>query len=330
MPFTFSHPLFAVPLRRLAPSLSLSGLLLGSMTPDMEYFVAMEPFRSIGHSWPGFLLLGVPLSLAAAAAWHFLLAPLLPRLLPAALRLDRYAADRIAGRRFALESPRAAAWFLLSLYIGFLSHLFVDGMTHTYGWLVLWRPDLFHAHHAGLPVYRWLQYLLSMLGLLAGAVWLATDYARWRRSARAAASSAARPLALLARWMLAAALGFLLFVPKLLLAPSPDNPVLWLVAACSSALYGLFAAGLLLGPGRLPLKLAGSALVPLLAAGYKAVMMARDVGGERFSAAELPLWLLYIWLLSIAFIALSASARPVRATASGTAQHPQRRSGPAV
>ncbi|PLT46109.1 conserved membrane-spanning protein [Paenibacillus pasadenensis] len=333
MPFTFSHPLFAVPLRRLAPSLSLSGLLLGSMTPDMEYFVAMEPFRSIGHSWQGFLLLGVPLSIAAAAAWRFVLAPLLPRLLPAALRLDRYAADRLAERRDPLLTPRAAGWFLLSLYIGFLSHLLVDGMTHTHGWFVLWQSDLMHARHAGLPLYRWLQYLFSLLGLLAGACWLAADYARWRRASRSArpAHPAVRPLAKLGGWTLAGACGLLLFAPKLLLDPSPDNPVLWLVAACSSLLFGLFAAGLLLRPGRILRKLAGAALVPLLAAGYKAAAMARDIGGPM-AASDLPLWIGYVWLLSIAFVALSAvpSGRAAAAGAGGARRRSESRSGPAV
>ena len=107
MPFTFSHPLYAAPLRRLIPNLSLTGLVLGSMSPDMEYFIAMEPFRSIGHTWIGFVLLGIPLSLAAARGYHDVLKPVIPRLLPSLGAIDGYAASRLGRERWRPVEPAA-------------------------------------------------------------------------------------------------------------------------------------------------------------------------------------------------------------------------------
>ncbi|WP_240482010.1 DUF4184 family protein [Flavobacterium psychrophilum] len=39
MPFTFSHPAIILPLRYLPRQwFSLTGLIIGSLTPDFEYF----------------------------------------------------------------------------------------------------------------------------------------------------------------------------------------------------------------------------------------------------------------------------------------------------
>jgi hypothetical protein len=82
MPFTLSHPLFAAPLKKMLPFLSTTGLILGSMSPDLEYFIAMQPFRSIGHSIEGFFLLILPVCIAFACGFHNIIKPSLPELLP--------------------------------------------------------------------------------------------------------------------------------------------------------------------------------------------------------------------------------------------------------
>ncbi|MCM3745923.1 DUF4184 family protein [Paenibacillus pasadenensis] len=326
MPFTFSHPLFAIPLKKLVPRLSVTGLALGSMSPDMEYFIAMEPYRSIGHYWQGFLLLGVPVSIAAAAAFYRILLPLLPRLLPAAGSLDRYAADRAESA--INRSPSGVSgwlWFFMSLYIGYLTHLFMDGMTHTYGWLVLRYPELLYQQTAGIKLYSWLQYLFSLLGMLAFALWLMFDYGKWLRARRSQSSQPAmplefrrqRPLSKLLAWMVSAAAGFLLFAPKILFAERPDDIGLWLVSACSAVLFGLFAAGLLTGGrgGLLAGRLAGLMLVFLLAAAFKTFSILSETMPDVYSANPLFIWIAYIWVLSLLVWLLSSSTPRYTASA---------------
>ncbi|SEP14833.1 DUF4184 family protein [Paenibacillus sp. OV219] len=54
MPFTFAHPAYALPLKFINPRyLSATGLVLGSMAPDFEYFLTLEPHQTIGHSFSG-------------------------------------------------------------------------------------------------------------------------------------------------------------------------------------------------------------------------------------------------------------------------------------
>ena len=99
MPFTFSHPLYAVPLHRAAPKwLSITGLLLGSMAPDLEYFAAMESYRTIGHTLTGFVLLGLPLSIALAFAFHLVLKPVLSKFMPSVWGLDQFVQSLTRGK----------------------------------------------------------------------------------------------------------------------------------------------------------------------------------------------------------------------------------------
>ncbi|MGU3469545.1 DUF4184 family protein [Paenibacillus sp. D51F] len=305
MPFTFSHPLYAAPLRRLVPALSLSGLVLGSMIPDMEYFIAMNSYRSIGHSLTGFVWMGIPLSLAFLSAWQNILKPVLPKLLPSLGGVDRYA-ETLLGRRDCTPGS-AAGWalFFLSLFIGFWSHLFVDGMTHTSGWLVTRHHSLYRLE-AGLPLYKWLQYGLSFLGLLLPGLWLLVDYIRWymKEGRRRKRSKPARKWGATAA---AAAAGFLLMAGKILFEPRADNIVLWLVAGCSSALFGLFVAGVLSAGAeskRLPAAMMGLLLLAAVIAAFKGYRMAADLnpGNQGQGTAA---WLLYIWLFSLGVWLLS-------------------------
>src|SRR5690606_4978909 len=128
MPFTFAHPLFALPLKRLAPGrLRATGLALGSMAPDLEYFARMETAQTIGHTYTGFFLMHLPVCAALALVAHRLLLPTLPLLMPAAGGLHRFGGS-IQPR--PLRSSADWLHFTISLFIGFLTHLFMDGWTH--------------------------------------------------------------------------------------------------------------------------------------------------------------------------------------------------------
>ncbi len=95
----------------------------------------MQSFRSIGHSLPGFMLLGLPLCIAIAIAYHRVLKPALPAFMPSAGGMERFVREYAERPSPAYSSFTYAGWamFVLSAFIGYLTHIFVDNWTHRYG-----------------------------------------------------------------------------------------------------------------------------------------------------------------------------------------------------
>ncbi|TDQ42676.1 DUF4184 family protein [Aureibacillus halotolerans] len=166
MPFTFGHPLYALPAKYVSPRyVCLTGLILGSMSPDFEYFIALEPFQSIGHSWEGLFLHALPISIILAVVFHFLLKRPLALHMPSWGQLDSRCLSIANKSNWRLTGVRSWLVFLLSVIIGFYSHLFVDAFTHQSGVFVT-RISFLQQSLAGVPVYKLLQHSLSLLGLL--------------------------------------------------------------------------------------------------------------------------------------------------------------------
>ncbi len=52
MPFTFSHPAIILPLKYLPQNwFSLTGLIIGSLTRDFEYFIRMKVRSNYSHTF---------------------------------------------------------------------------------------------------------------------------------------------------------------------------------------------------------------------------------------------------------------------------------------
>ncbi len=65
MPLTFlSHQAVVLPLKLRAPHLtSGTALVLGSMSPDVEYFLRGYPTGTVSHTWPGLVTFCLPVTL---------------------------------------------------------------------------------------------------------------------------------------------------------------------------------------------------------------------------------------------------------------------------
>ena len=71
MPFTFSHPAIILPLTFLPKKwYSLTGLVIGSLTPDFEYFLRMKIQSNYSHSLSGIFWFDIPLSICLAFIFH--------------------------------------------------------------------------------------------------------------------------------------------------------------------------------------------------------------------------------------------------------------------
>lgn len=127
MPFTLSHPVGALPFKWINKNwFSTTGLVVGSMAPDYEYFLQQGAGSSLGESSWGLLLFDFPLAILGALIFHLLIKRPLIRHLPAPF--DR----RWSGywhQPFLAYLGRHWAIFLLSLLIGLASHMLLDWLT---------------------------------------------------------------------------------------------------------------------------------------------------------------------------------------------------------
>ncbi|NBI27726.1 DUF4184 family protein [Chengkuizengella marina] len=164
MPFTFSHPLYALPLKWIKPKyFCVTGLVLGSMSPDFEYFIALEPYRTIGHSVTGLFVQAIPLSILFVFIFHKIMIKALSLHLPRLYNLDMRSYQ--VFHSWELNTFRKWIVFLTSVVIGFFSHIFIDAFTHTSGYFVLKFSFLSNTINA-IPVYKLLQHTLSLSGLV--------------------------------------------------------------------------------------------------------------------------------------------------------------------
>lgn len=209
MPFTFSHPAAVVPLARTR--LVLSALVIGSMAPDFEYFLAPNYSRS-WHQFPDVVVYALPASFLILLLFHWIAKwPLL------ALFPQSWQARLVhPARGFRLWPAMNFLLAVVSLGLGILSHIVWDSFTHLSGWTAAHSPVMktvilsYHGHH--LALYKAAQHGSTALGAMV----LAAAVAGWYRRTPAAREalppqlSAAAKITIPALALLIAALAALL------------------------------------------------------------------------------------------------------------------------
>ena len=140
MPFTFSHPAIVLPLTYLPRKwFSLTGLVIGSLTPDFEYFLRMRIKSNFSHTIDGLFWFDLPLGILLAFLFHNIVRPSLFDNLPTVLK-SRF----VAFRQFNWNAYFKKNWFIviISILIGAASHIFWDSFTHNNGYFVEAIPAL--------------------------------------------------------------------------------------------------------------------------------------------------------------------------------------------
>lgn len=195
MPFTLSHVAAVLPLRRRCSADAFAALAIGSVMPDLHYFLPV-----LRKQWP-------------LPSHHLISLPLF--CLPVGWLLWRWwrplwaAASMVEGR----PQPMPALWrVMLALTIGALTHLAWDGCTHANYGLGVYLPalgqPLFRIGHATISSANLLQYISSVAGLLllAAAAWPARR--RFTHDMRAAVPASWLMLSLVVAAVLTASLTF--------------------------------------------------------------------------------------------------------------------------
>ena len=180
MPFTFAHPAAAVPLFRLLGRHGvLSALVIGSLMPDLGYFLPISVARNESHSLFGILWFCLPSGLMSYVLFHVLLKGPLLGLLP------EFAFCRLGSYAEKFRSLPSAPWtaVIVSVLFGAATHLLWDAFTHDHTLAVTTLPVLrLHVFSIGIYpvyVYKLLQHVSTFAGLSLLSWWSW----RWLRAA---------------------------------------------------------------------------------------------------------------------------------------------------
>jgi len=169
VPFTLSHPAAVLPLRRFCPvRLDFAALVIGSLMPDLGYYIPGFSTHLETHSLSGSVILCLPAGLLLLALFQLLkqsLCFVLPQphrgaLTPLAVRRWR----RPGSIKLGMDLGIAAA----SVLLGSWTHIAWDDFTHGHRWgtrhiALLGTPVFSICGHTFL-LYACLQYLSSLIG----------------------------------------------------------------------------------------------------------------------------------------------------------------------
>lgn len=130
MPFTPAHPAILIPLRKINQRyISWTGLIIGSMVPDMEYFVWLKNGSYLSHSWIGIPFFNLPMTFIIAFMWHGFMRHSLvtkwPFIKPEYLKLEIPDFPTYLRKNFI--------GFTFSAIVGIMSHLLWDSFSHAKG-----------------------------------------------------------------------------------------------------------------------------------------------------------------------------------------------------
>ncbi len=163
MPFTFSHPAIVLPLKRVFKNnISLTGLIIGSLMPDFEYFFKMKIESNYSHTILGNLWFNLPLGIIICFIFHNIIKK--PFIDNSPLFIQR--------RMWKTRSLNWTNYFFynwkiicLSLIIGGYSHIFWDSFTHNNTFFTLFFK-LDKEFYNGIQIYKFLQHFSSLIGAI--------------------------------------------------------------------------------------------------------------------------------------------------------------------
>jgi hypothetical protein len=168
MPFTGSHPAAVLPLLRFG--MPPSALVIGSVVPDLPFYVPIPVSIETTHSLTGAMSADLLIGAAAFVVWHVVLAPAAVALAPRGLasRLAEPVGLVRIGRH--LGSARAVALTALGMAVGVMTHIGWDTFTHAQ----LWGPRhlaWLRRTYGPLAGYDWAQHASSLIGAVAVGLW---------------------------------------------------------------------------------------------------------------------------------------------------------------
>ncbi len=164
MPLTFAHPAIVLPLNYLSKRwFSLTGLIVGSVVPDFEYFIRMKVYSIYSHTWFGLIWFDLPLAFLLTFVYHNTVRDMFISKLP------RFLCSRLfiyKGFNWDKYAKKNLLVVVTSILIGTASHLFWDSFTHQNGYFVSTfnMTDPVNVFGLYLPLYKVVQHLSTFAG----------------------------------------------------------------------------------------------------------------------------------------------------------------------
>ena len=165
MPFTFAHPAIALLFQQKRKHLvSYTGLIVGSMLPDFEYFIRMNLQSKWFHSQWGIWMIDLPLGILLCFLFHRLVKPVAYANLPLFLKSRMRPFMKLDGN-YSFSSKGLI--LIVSLLIGIYSHVVWDSFTHETGYFVRVFPFLISEMELlgfTVPIFKMLQHGSTLIG----------------------------------------------------------------------------------------------------------------------------------------------------------------------
>ncbi|PHS04186.1 MAG: hypothetical protein COA88_13980 [Kordia sp.] len=162
MPFTFSHPAIILPLKNIFGKwVSLTGLVIGSLTPDFEYFLRMKIQSDYSHTIIGTLWFNLPIGILLCFIFQNIIKnPLIEN-----------SPNFIQYRMTELKNLNWIKYFkgnwivvCLSILIGAYSHLFWDSFTHSNAFFTNFFGLDRKVFNTEISIFKLLQHLSTLIG----------------------------------------------------------------------------------------------------------------------------------------------------------------------
>ncbi|MGB1309916.1 MAG: DUF4184 family protein [Leucothrix sp.] len=227
MPFTLSHPVAAIPLKKyLGDYGGLSALFIGAMVPDFVYMLPPDfvfYYRLSSHSLMGLFDVCLPMGILFFYLYHLLMAPAIVAVFPNQLQ------RKLPPHLFLGRCPpmRNAHTLIVSILIGAATHILWDAFTHEDSfpmYIELLRTPVATLDNWEIMPFRILQHFSTVFGLMLLLWWIG----QWFRTSKTADAVIWQPDPTIRYITL-----FLLILIPLLVGSyfaytnTPDNPVLY-------------------------------------------------------------------------------------------------------
>ena len=181
MPFTPAHPALILPFLKINwRFVSPSGFVIGSMSPDFEYFFKMSVNGTYSHTFWGLFYFNLPVSFVVAMLFHQLVKGNLIINLPGFFQRRYHALLKFD---FLEYFKKYSGGFLVCCWIGAASHIFWDSFTHNNGYFVQELPiyKIVNVNFLGAryPLFYVLQHFSTLAGMAAIALYILYMRVAW-------------------------------------------------------------------------------------------------------------------------------------------------------
>jgi Domain of unknown function (DUF4184) len=174
MPFTLIHPIATVPIWFGSKyKLHLASLAIGAMIPDADYFLFLYPVKTIGHTFYGIFIQGIPYSIVLLLTIRYVIMRPFLALIPLQI-----------ARKFPPSKKYFPPQFfdltnvIISIAIGATTHLIWDDFDLNGSSSIVQTSEFLKSMISSLQSYKLLLYCGGIVGLVCLSLWLVNWIAR--------------------------------------------------------------------------------------------------------------------------------------------------------